>query len=270
MARAAPAVLAACLSWPGPASAGEPAAWVPIRAAGRVLASAWTSAVTTGEVLTVVIEGDGDAFDSRGRPAADPTPRDPLGYRIAGAWPKGPVVWLGRLCQFTRAQDPACASADWSHARFSDTAVRVTGAAIDQAKARAGARKVVLVGWSGGGVLAMLAAQRRTDVAGLATFAAPLDVAAWTRWHGLTPLQGSLDPAAGAFAGPRPRQVHLFGAFDPVAPPTAFLGAARTLAGPGGLVAVRPERHDCCWTRRVEEAAESLSKDESLPNQAQP
>jgi pimeloyl-ACP methyl ester carboxylesterase len=122
--------------------------------------------------------------------------------------------------------------------------------------ARAGAGRVRLVGWSGGGVMATLVAARRADVAGLITIAAPLDVAAWTQGRGISPLLG-LDPAdLPPISAP---QVHLSGAFDPIVRPAVVKPTARRLAGPQGQVETWPERHDCCWVARVEAIAAGLN-----------
>lgn len=226
-----------------------------VTAAGRPLAAVMPSGLSDREVLTVVIEGDGQAHDRRGRPTADPTPHKPVGRDIARAWPGG-AAWLGRPCQFVA--DRACAPADWTSARFSEAAVTQLSAGIDALKARAGADRVVLVGWSGGGVLATLLAARRDDVSGLVTIAAPLDLAAWTRSRGLTPLAG-LDPAA---LPPMPQlpQVHLAGAFDPVVRPQTTRETARRLAGPRGQVETWRETHQCCWARRADAIAERLAR----------
>ncbi len=226
----------------------------PLTVAGRTLAVAKPPGAGRGEVLTVVIEGDGDAHDRRGRPRTDPTPRgDTAAWKIAKAWPRdaGPVIWLGRPCQHVR--DPLCAPADWTTHRFSEAAVAATDAAIDAMKLQAGARGVRLVGWSGGGTIAALVTARRSDVVGLVTVAAPLDLAAWTRWHGISPLTDGLDP--GGLPPLAMPQLHLLGAFDPVVPPKLGEAAARRLAGEGGRVEVRNARHACCWTGLTGEMA---------------
>lgn len=222
-----------------------------LSAGGRQLAAEVRNGKARDGILTVVIEGDGRAHDGRGRPTADPTPRDPVGRKIARAWPReSAVAWLARPCQFV--QDPACAPADWTTGRFSETAVAATASAVDELKARSGAARVRLVGWSGGGTLAALVAARRSDVAGLVTVAAPLDVGAWTAWHGATPLAG-MDPARGPGA-PVP-QLHLIGAFDPVVPPALARAPAERLAGAHGAARLRQARHACCWTGAVDEMA---------------
>lgn len=245
----------------GAAGAGEPKGWERsvVPAAGRVLVAALPAAQPSGPVLTVVFEGDGAAHDAKGRPTNDPTPKTLVGLDIARRWPgDGPRAWVGRLCQYVRDQDPACSQADWTVGRFSEAAVAAADAAVDTLKARTGADRVVLAGWSGGGVIAVLVAQRRGDVAGVATFAAPLDLAAWTSGQGLTPLSGSHDPAAEGWRAPPPPQVHMLGAFDPTVPAKAGQVAARRLAGANGEVVVMPEEHACCWARRAPEAARML------------
>jgi len=223
-----------------------------VTAAGRSLAAAMPSAAEPTEIVTVVIDGDGRAHDRQGRASADPTPDKAVGLELAMAWP-GPAAWLGRPCQYV--QDAACEPDDWTTHRFSEEAVAMTDAAVSGLMARAGAGRVRLVGWSGGGVMATLVAARRDDVAGLVTIAAPLDVAAWTHSRGLSPLQG-LDPAdLPPITAP---QLHLTGAFDPLVRPAVVKETARRLAGPQGQVETWPERHDCCWVARVDEIAAGL------------
>lgn len=209
------------------------------------LAAASKDAPSQGDLLTVVIEGDGDAHDSQGRPSADPTPKDPLGFRIAQAWPQGPVAWLGRPCQYVT--DPACTPANWTTARYSEAAVAVSSLAIDDLKRQSRATRLRLVGWSGGGTMAALVAARRTDVVALVTLAAPLDLAAWAQWHGASPLTGSLDPATISLP-PEAVQLHVLGRYDQVVPPALGEPAARRL---GGTVLVWPEKHICCWAKRT-------------------
>ena len=239
-------VLSVCAATP------DDGAWrrFDVEAGGRVLAAAAPQALR-GEVLTVFIEGDGAAHDARGQPTRDPTPRDPISLKIAKAWPGTNKVWLGRLCQYTRERDAACAPGDWSLNRFSGGAVAAANAALDRLKAQSGARRLALVGWSGGGTVAALAAAKRSDVETLVTIAAPLDLAAWTATMRISPLPAEGDPAR---AGALPmKQVHLYGGRDRTVPPASQLGAARAM---GGTTAVwAGERHACCWDRRAAEIA---------------
>lgn len=250
--------LALLLTAPAAAEDASPSGggWTrfPLPAAGRTLAAAKPAGASKGDILTVVIEGDGEAHDRRGRPRSDPTPRgDTPAWKIAKAWPRdaGPVVWLGRPCQYVR--DPACNSADWTTHRFSEAAVATTDAAVEILKQQAGARSVRLMGWSGGGTIAALVAARRTDLAGLVTIAAPLDLAAWTAWHHISPLTDGLDP--GRLPPLSMPQLHLLGAADPVVPPKLAEAGARRLAGADGRVEIHDARHTCCWTGLTGEMA---------------
>lgn len=210
------------------------------------------------DLVTIVIEGDGEAHDRRGRPTDDPTPRRlGTGLEIAQSWPGDHVVSLGRLCQHTRNTDLQCSVEDWTTGRFSAEAVAATNAAIDEIRAMTGARRVRLVGWSGGGVMATLVAQRRVDVDALVTFAAPLDTDAWTRALGLSALDRSLNPAEREFYWPAP-QIHLLGRFDGTVPAQVMAEATRGVAGPDAVVEIRRQRHECCWTREIGFALENL------------
>ena len=123
--------------------------------------------------------------------------------------------------------------------------------AIDQLSTRARAQKVQLIGYSGGGALATLLAARRKDVEGLITVAGVLDVEAWTRGEGLTPLWRSLNPA-GAVDGLRSiRQIHFVGQLDRDVPPRIAVSFARRF-GPGAspsVVELPGYDHHCCWVR---------------------
>ena len=239
--------LASLLTAPAGASpAGKGWTSFEVVAGTRILAAASKDASPTGDLLTVVIEGDGNAHDRKGQPSADPTPRDPLGFRIAQAWPQGPVAWLGRPCQYVK--DPACTPSDWTTGRYSQSAVAASSLAIDDLKRRSRATRLRLVGWSGGGTMAALVAAQRTDVAVLVTLAAPLDLAAWADWHGASPLSGSLDPATVTLPA-EVNQVHVLGRFDQVVPPALGEAAASRM---GGTVLVWPEKHTCCWAKRTD------------------
>lgn len=252
------AVRAAVLALILPACASVPPGpdWTryDVAAAGRVLAAASASGPAQGPVLTVFIEGDGAAHHPR-----DPTPRHPVSLQIAAAWPQeGPAAWLGRLCQYVRDRDPACTPDDWQSRRYSPRAVEVTNAALDQLKARAGAQRLTLVGWSGGGTVAALVAAQRTDVDALITIAAPLDMLAWTTRMSLSPLPPSDDPSRVNWVAKPARQLHLYGGRDVIVPPDSQTGAAARL---GGTVIVwRGEAHTGGWARRAGEIADLIRR----------
>lgn len=208
---------------------------------------------TVGRTLTVYIEGDGLAYLSATERAMDPTPTDPVALRMALQHPgRGPVAYLARPCQYRSAGSARnCRSEYWTVARYAPEIVDSAGIVLDRLKARLGlGTRLILVGYSGGGGLAALLAERRGDIAGLVTVAANLDLAQWVRANGLTPLRDSLDPAAGASLLSATPQVHFIGTEDRVVDSTiarAFL--ARQADGVrAAIIEVPGQDHGCCWT----------------------
>ena len=204
-------------------------------------------------MLVVYIEGDGFAYVSNTQLSRDPTPRTPVALELAAADPSPAVLYLGRPCQYVTSSDErGCRPRYWSSHRFAPEVIEAVNRAVDQALVRVGASRVVLIGYSGGGAVAALAAVRRTDVAAWATVAAPLDHEAWTRLHAVSPLAGSLNPADEARRLAALPQIHFAGAEDDVVPPEIVRGfLEREGPGLGALLTVVPGfTHYCCWADR--------------------
>lgn len=106
--------------------------------------------------------------------------------------------------------------------------------------------EVALIGYSGGGVLAWLIAERIPEVTQLITIAANLDIDAWTQFHQYSPLSGSLNPALRAPLPQRILQLHLTGKQDRISPASL---AKTVIATEDRHARVRalPANHRCCW-----------------------
>lgn len=188
--------------------------------------------------INVYIEGDGAAWSQRQVAPQDPTPHNPLAASLASHDPNLWVVYLGRPCQYLDQTDLArCPKAWWADARYGDAVLAIMHEALTQAVAQlqqhrvkhslaeSSARPVVrlrLIGYSGGGVIAALLAQQRDDVACLITVAAPLDLRAWTKLQGLSPLHQSQNPATTVMRHANLVQTHWYGKEDRVVPPQAL------------------------------------------------
>ena len=195
--------------------------------------------------VMVVFEADGAAWRLRGYlPPSNPTPHRAVGAEIASAlahaFVKNTVLYVGRHCQFVSPESSSFQAQClrnhlWTTGRFGEKVVQDMSWLLDTLKTDELGdqdRRLILIGFSGGGTLATLVAMRRSDAACLVTFAAPLDLAAWVAWHGLTPLTESLDPADALHALVRVRHRGFwFGGQDRVVPPAAFgrLGLSDTL-----------------------------------------
>lgn len=211
---------------------------------------------TPHDLLIVFIDGDGSPWvDGGRRVSADPTPRVPLALDLALETP-GSVLYLGRPCYFTLQRQPLCAPSLWTSRRYSSEVVASLVRAASRYAAAQRFRRVLLVGYSGGGTLAALMSRRMAHVVGLVTIAGNLDPTAWARWHGYVPLAGSLDPAL----EPPPRdlpQWDLVGGRDTnvpyrlVEPYLAHNPSAR-------LWRYRNFDHVCCWVRAWPSALERI------------
>jgi pimeloyl-ACP methyl ester carboxylesterase len=107
-------------------------------------------------------------------------------------------------------------------------------------------RTLTLIGYSGGGVLAMLIAARVDQVRRVVTIAANLDTDAWTDHHGYSRLKGSINPAGQPPLHAGIQQIHLAGGHDDRAP--AELTRKVAARQPHVRFVVVPDfDHTCCW-----------------------
>ena len=203
------------------------------------------------DFLTIYIEGDGLAWLSADTPSTNPTPVNPIGLKLAIRDKKHTqVVYLARACQFVFDLDwGTCRSDDWTNLRFSPAIVNATQQAVDALKARYSAKKIILIGYSGGGAIATLVAAKRTDIVRLITISGTLDTDAWVRQNNLTPLYGSLNPAKAWKSLVTISQTHWVGGKDTVVPKeVAFAYANRFPAANKPEIKVMPTYdHVCCW-----------------------
>ena len=199
-------------------------------------------------LLVVYIEGDGLAFQRKGRLSLDPTPQSAVGLELAAKDSHPSVIYIARPCQYLL--DDALKKCDpkyWSTHRYSEDVIVAINRAIDHLGS--GYKSIALVGYSGGGTVAALIAARRQDVAWLVTIAANLDHKSWTDIHQVTPLSGSLNAADYAASIQNLPQLHLIGERDTNVPfevTRAFLNRMPNHT----WVNVRtvPEfNHKCCW-----------------------
>jgi pimeloyl-ACP methyl ester carboxylesterase len=193
-----------------------------------------------GPTLHVYLDGDGTPWLG-GHPALDPTPRDPLVLDLL-VLDRGPAVYLGRPCYHGLDGEPSCAPDLWTSARYSEPVVASLAAAARRVLAARGAQRVVWVGYSGGGALAVLLAGRLPETVGVITVAANLDVEAWAEHQRFSRLGGSLNPARQPPLPPGVYQRHYVGGRDRTVP----IEVARR--GGVELVVVADYDHRCCWT----------------------
>ncbi len=170
-----------------------------------------------GAPLRIYIEGDGRAWLTRTRASRNPSPKNPVALKLAAQDTGANVMYIARPCQYVSSKkNPQCEYPYWTHKRFAPEIIDSVTAAIDIGKKRARAKKLEIIGFSGGGAVAILTAARRSDVSSIRTVAGNLDHKAWTRYHKIDPLKGSLNAADAANRVAGISQVHYVGSRDEI------------------------------------------------------
>ncbi len=211
--------------------------------------------------LHVYIEGDGRPWLYGRYVASDPTTKKPLALTLANLDSEN-VLYLGRPCYMGLFQDGDCKDIYWTSARYSPVVVQSMVAAVNDIAAEFDIDQSTLIGYSGGGSLAMLMAsdlfsQQIPSLVGVVTIAGNLDVTSWTAHHGYLPLSESLDPAKLNYSGTL-NFLHFGGAEDKNVS-SSHLHNFVSLHG-GQYKIFANVDHSCCWLQRWPEL---LQKDVS-------
>lgn len=194
--------------------------------------------------LRVYLEGDGSPWLSRYQIAADPTARNPLMLRLLQQDPN-PAIYLGRPCYHDLPQSAPCPAQFWTSHRYSAQVIDSLVHALRHYLASTTYQKILLIGHSGGGTLAMLMAPKLPTQA-VVTLAANLDITAWAHYHHYSPLTGSLNPAQQPALPTSIRQWHWAGAEDRNVPPVLIPAALRHQPQAEFRI-VAGYTHHCCW-----------------------
>ena len=197
----------------------------------------------SGERLHIYFGGDGSPWVGGRRVAKDPTPRIVVALGLM-ALDNQSAVYVGRPCYHDQAG--ACTPELITNARYSETVVASMEEVVRELITQHPSQAAVLVGFSGGGVLATLVAERIVAIDQVITLAANLDIDAWTEHHGYLTLAGSINPADCCLWRTDLKQLHLTGAQDQNVPPTT-LERFRARAPLAEVRSYDRFDHSCCW-----------------------
>ena len=170
------------------------------------------------DTISIYIEGDGRAWETKHRLSGDPTPSNPVALRLAAVDPADNIAYIARPGQYPLSGFPECDSRYWSGRRFSPEALESINRAIDILKEKSGAKYLELVGYSGGGAIAVLIVARRSDVVAFRTVAGNLNSNALCAYHHVSQLDGSMDPLDVAQKVAHIPQRHFVSSRDKVVP----------------------------------------------------
>lgn len=202
---------------------------------------------TTHNVLHIYIEGDGTPWQSKDAIATDPTPKNPLALKLMLQDPT-PSIYLGRPCYFGLMNSPNCVPPIWTHRRYSEEVIDSMQAALENYLQSNAYQQLTFIGYSGGGVIAMLLAQRFSQANRLITIAANLDIDAWTQQHNFSALSGSINPAK---QPPLPwsiKQTHFAGKRDTNVP-IAIINYVSSRQTNSKIRVMENFDHICCWEK---------------------
>lgn len=200
----------------------------------------WQKITSADAVYKVYIEGDGYAFNSHGMPSSDPTPKGELMRELAFNDNSPNVIYLARPCQYKLGR--SCSTRYWTTARFAPEVIQDEYVAI---KKTINNRPVILIGFSGGAQIAgILAANTDLNVKKIITIAGNLDHKAWTKYHHLPDLTGSLNAADFKTKLNSIPQKHYIGEKDKVIPPIL---TQNLIDNPKLIVKVKGASHNKGW-----------------------
>lgn len=171
---------------------------------------------TKTDPVVIYIQGDGNAF-RRFQVSSNPTPTSFIVPNFMyNDWSVN-RIYISRPCMYHDLKsDPRCNYKVWSLERYGENTVASINHAIDLLKPTK-KQKIKLVGFSGGGAIAILIAARRDDVISIKTIAANLSEKELTKDKGVTELTG-YDPIDFAKKVSNIPQLHLYGDEDKTIP----------------------------------------------------
>lgn len=204
---------------------------------------------TSTDILTIFIEGDGFSWVNRTTPSVNPTPKNPVALKIALDINNSSSAYLSRPCQNTFDTDfQNCTQTYWTTERFNNDVINAMNSGVSEIKNMFNAKKIKLVGYSGGGVIALLLAKQRTDVIEVITVASNIDTDAWTKYHNIEPMNVQ-NPALFSDTLSNIRQIHYIGKKDDVVP--SIIAESYVSYYPADnrpkIYIIDDFTHHCCW-----------------------
>ncbi|MEP6390060.1 MAG: hypothetical protein ABJ056_09080 [Halioglobus sp.] len=218
--------------------------WAPVETSGFTLHAIAKPLAKPVDDLHIYIGGDGTPWQDN-KPTANPTGRRNLTIDLLLA-DSTPAIYLTRPCYQLIHMPPECHSELWTSARYSEPVVLAMADAITQLVDKWNPDSFTLIGYSGGGVLALLAAAQIEPQPRVITVASNLDTKAWTEFHGHLPLSESSNPLLAIHKSGGAGHTHLIGGKDKVVPPST-VESYRSAHPLATYRYFEDFDHQCCW-----------------------
>jgi hypothetical protein len=200
--------------------------------------------------MRIYLGGDGKPW-RKNEPNTNPSGHNKLAFQLFKIDPKA-TLYLSRPCYDIEPMPSDCKPKLWTSDRYSNRVIMALTEAIMKVASNS---NIELVGYSGGGTLAVLLAQQLPQVTKVLTLSANLDQAAWTDLHNTPALSGSENPAVNGerITG---KELHLFGHNDLEVP--AAINQRYFDNNPAANIGVIDNfDHRCCWLEQWPEILNS-------------
>ncbi|MFU7502820.1 MAG: alpha/beta hydrolase [Candidatus Tisiphia sp.] len=162
------------------------------------------------------IEGDGSISIGHYAIADNPNPSRVMLFKLATLDTRPNIVYIARPCQYTPVElNPNCNQAYWTDKRMAEEVIESTNIVINSIN---NGNPANLVGFSGGGGVAVLVAARNKHIKDIITIAGNLDIENFSKHHGIYTLKESLNPIDYAIKISNIPQLHLSGSKDAIVP----------------------------------------------------
>lgn len=210
------------------------------------------------KTLHVYLDGDGTPWERNRWVAYDPTARNPLILKLM-VQDNTPAILLGRPCYYGLNQNSGCDSKYWTSHRYSEDVINSMALALNTWLAKHDYNNVVLIGYSGGGSIAVLIADRIQNIKKVVTLAANLNVRRWGEFHGYSELKSSLNPADEGELNQKIKQFHFAGENDQVVPAFIIKNYAKSQIH-ANYYELSGSDHACCWEEEWKKILEVIEE----------
>ena len=164
--------------------------------------------------VRIYIEGDGLAWISRHTISSNPTPINPIAFKLASFDNYENVIYLPRVCQYITSEN--CKKSYWTDRRFSKEVISSTNEVINKLKRDFKFNIIDLIGFSGGAAISILVASKRDDIKSITTIAGNLNHKLLHELHNIPFMKESLNPIDYAKDIKEINQTHYYGSKDKI------------------------------------------------------
>lgn len=207
--------------------------------------------------IHVYIEGDGLSWITRRIISTNPTPINPVSFKLMNQDKSSCKIYLARPCQYTK--DKLCSAKYWTTHRFNSNIIESYDNLLNKIKKKYKNESFSLIGYSGGAAIASLLANKREDISTLITVAGNLDTKLWEEIKNLSPLYGSLNPSDYTSNLQNIRQYHIIGSRDNVIPKEILFSYTDKFKNKDNInYKIIDATHSCCYENEFKKLIEGI------------